>query len=504
MVFATISALIDGGGCRAGDLSESGDDMLIHSDRRGLAISPASIETANRYEEAITSVHSSRGDAIEKIERLIEHDSGFVGGHCLRAAAMILGAEVPGETDLLATVRTIEQFGRNASDRERRHATAARAWLEGNSLLAAERYGEIVVDYPRDSIALQVAHALDFRLGQREMLRDRVAQVLPHWDTGVPVYGYVLGMYAFGLEETGDYARARNMAFRSLALEPFNAAAMHVVAHVMEMQGRTRDGIEWLRANRGIWAENKGFAIHIAWHLALFHIDTGELGQALAIYDRSIAPAAQCSINSLVDASALLWRLDIGGIDAGERWEHLADCWQGRTLAGRRAFTLVHAVMAFAATHRVALAKEVTSLLREDMATQLANVSDDLKLAVPLAEALQAFSAGDYSRAVDFINTVRAIANRCGGSVAQCDVIHLTLVEAAIRGHRESLARALTAERSARKPESPFNRWLLARVTGHSAQPRSEKTADMLLQPNKSNALAFGPAVSPLRFGANP
>jgi len=26
----------------------------------------------------------------------------------------------------------------------------------------------------------------------------------------------------------------------------------------------------------------------------------------------------------------------------------------------------------------------------------------------------------------------------------------------------------------------------------------------MLLQPNKSNALAFGPAVSPLRFGANP
>ena len=477
--------------------------MTIHTDGRGLAISPANIASANRYEEAVASVHGNRGDAIEKIERLLEHDPGFVAGHCLRAAAMILGAEVPVETDLLATVRTIERIGRDASDRERRHADAARAWLEGNTSIAAERYGEIVIDYPRDSIALQVAHALDFRLGQREMLRDRVAQVLPHWNANVPGFGYILGMYAFGLEETGDYTRARNMAFRSLALEPLNAAAIHVVAHVLEMQGCTREGIEWLGAIRGIWSENKGFAIHIAWHLALFHIDTGEIDQALAIYDRNIAPSAQSSINCLVDASALLWRLDIGGIDAGGRWERLADCWQGRALAGRRAFTLVHAVMAFAATHRVALAAEVTSLLRQDMATQLANISDDLKLAVPLAEALQAFSAGDYACAVDRINTVRAIANRCGGSVAQCDVIHLTLVEAAIRGHRESLARALAAERSARKPESPLNRWLLTRVNGDPPKPRSGAIADMPLQSKASDAAVFDLASSQLAFSAH-
>ena len=40
------------------------------------------------------------------------------------------------------------------------------------------------------------------------MLRDRVAQVLPHWNADVPGYGYVLGMYAFGLEETNLYDRA--------------------------------------------------------------------------------------------------------------------------------------------------------------------------------------------------------------------------------------------------------------------------------------------------------
>ena len=455
--------------------------MTVQSDSRGLAISPSDRESINRYEEAIASVHSNRGDANEKIARLLEHDSRFVAGHCLRAAATVLGAEVPGETKLFDTVRTIERFGRNASDRERRHALAARAWLEGNTPLAAERYGEIVVDYPRDGIALQVAHALDFRLGQREMLRDRVARVLPHWNPGVPGFGYLLGMYAFGLEETGDYARAKDTAVRSLTLEPFNAAAIHVIAHVMEMLGRAHDGIDWLRGNREIWAANQGFANHIAWHLALFHIDIGEPEQALAIYDRHLVPSAQSSINSLVDASALLWRLDIGAIDVGRRWACLSDCWQDRALSGRRAFTLVHAVMAFAATRRLKAAAEVTSLLRHDAATKLANVSDDLKLAVPLAEALQAFGQGDYSRAVDRINTVRAIAHRCGGSVAQCDVIHLTLIEAAIRSRREPLARALAVERSARKPESPLNRWLLTRVAGDSGASRVNSFGTMLL-----------------------
>jgi hypothetical protein len=59
---------------------------------------------------------------------------------------------------------------------------------------------------------------------------------------------------------------------------------------------------------------------------------------------------------------------------------------------------------------------------------------------------------------------VRAIAHRCGGSVAQCDLIHLTFVEAALRSHRARLARALAAERTARKPDSPLNRWLFARA----------------------------------------
>lgn len=440
-------------------------DENLHDDR-GLAVSPADLESLDRYNAAVASLHSYRGDVHEQIGQLLAHDPTFVAGHCLHAAALVLSAEVPHDTDLAETLHTIAQLSDQATDRERRHAAAARAWFEGDSRAATQRYGALVIDYPRDSVALQVAHALDFRLGQRAMLRDRVAQVLPHWDASVPGFGYVLGMYAFGLEESGDYARAEALALRSLELEPFNAVAIHVVAHVMEMQGRTLEGIEWLYSNRDIWSGNAGFAIHIAWHLALFHLDCSDTDKALAIYDETIAPSPASSINALVDASALLWRFFIRGMDVQNRWNDVADCWSRYALAGRRAFTLVHAVMAFAAAGRTKQAQRASALLRRDARTRAANIDDDLKVAVPLADALQAFSQSDYARAVEGITTVRVIADRCGGSVAQCDLIHLTLIEAALRCRRAPLAQALAAERSAQKPDSLLNQWLFTRATG--------------------------------------
>ena len=59
---------------------------------------------------------------------------------------------------------------------------------------------------------------------------------------------------------------------------------------------------------------------------------------------------------------------------------------------------------------------------------------------------------------------IRTIANRFGGSHAQRDLVHLTLVEAALRSDQGKLARALVAERTQLKPSSPFNWQLMARV----------------------------------------
>ena len=95
---------------------------------------------------------------------------------------------------------------------------------------------------------------------------------------------------------------------------------------------------------------------------------------------------------------------------------------------------------------------KVLSLLPEDA------------LAGTLCEALLAFARSDYAACVEWLERVRDLARRCGGSVAQCDVIHLTLTEAALRARQERLARALVAERTARKPASRLNRLLKQRV----------------------------------------
>jgi tetratricopeptide (TPR) repeat protein len=160
-----------------------------------------------------------------------------------------------------------------ALERERRHAAAAGCWLAGDVARAARLYGELLRDDPRDRLALRAAHGLDFRLGQREMLRDRVKAVLPHWSASDREYGYLLAMYAFGLEETSDYDRVLAMARKSLEFVPDNAAAIHVIAHVLEMRGPPEKGIAWLRTTQPIWIGNAGYRVHLAWHLALFQLD---------------------------------------------------------------------------------------------------------------------------------------------------------------------------------------------------------------------------------------
>src|SRR5262249_6010048 len=231
-------------------------------------------------------------------------------------------------------------------------AAAARAWLEGDQALAAERYGTILIDRPRDILALAAAHAIDFRLGQRRMLRDRVAQVMPEWDQSLPGYASVLAMYAFGLEENGQYRRAEEMARRALAIDPRHPGAIHVIAHVMEMQGRAREGLEFLAATESEWKDSTGISVHLAWHRALFHLDADDPRSALAVYDAQIAKTRAGEMSDLADASALLWRLELLKFRVDKRWQLLADRWQTHDLTGVRPFYIAHAMMALSAAGR--------------------------------------------------------------------------------------------------------------------------------------------------------
>jgi tetratricopeptide (TPR) repeat protein len=377
-----------------------------------------------------------------------------------------------------------KRAGRNTNDRERRHILAARAWLQGEFHRANSLYGDLLIDYPRDLFALQVTHLTDFLLGQSNLLRDRIARVLPHWTEDLPGYGYVLGMYAFGLEETADYARAEDFGRRAVAINPRDPWAIHAVAHVMEMQGRQADGIAWLTGSAQDWSRDNFFAYHNWWHLALHHLDLEQHERVLQLYDAVIRRPGSGVAMELVDATALLWRLHLRGLDTGDRWKELADAWEPMAGDAYYAFNDAHAMMAFVADDRPQAQELLIAAMQRRAAGDDSNALMTREAGLPLVRALQAFGRGDYRKAIPLIEAMRPVANRFGGSHAQRDIISLTLIEAAMRARRGNLARALAAERTCLKPVSPFNWRAIARaekLLGHPIRTESaQREAEIL------------------------
>ena len=322
-----------------------------------MEVSGATPDALGAYESSLARSRRER-DALLPIEAALVGAPARDGARAARRRCVM--------NDRAATIAVQGSSGNLAgnatSDRERHHAAAAQAWIDGDAARALVLYGALIDDYPRDLLALRAALALDFRIGSRNMLRDRVARALPHWSAEVPGYGHVVAMHAFGLEENGDYDAAQATAYRALDHEPGCASAIHTLAHVCEMRGRAADGIALLQRTRSVWATHPGFASHILWHLAVFHVDQGETDRALAIYDDALAPRDGLSPATLVDASALLWRLELRGVAAHGRWRVLARSWARQRLRGARAFNVVHAVMAQAGARRIIRARRAAAL----------------------------------------------------------------------------------------------------------------------------------------------
>jgi hypothetical protein len=173
-------------------------------DKWGNPVSAASRKALDHYEQAAEAFLGFSANAWELADAAVDADPGFVMGHCQKAGLRAVAMEKSFEPQVRPAVEAAEGLAARANERERAHIAALRALLDGEWRAASRIYGALLVEHPRDTVALQIAHALDFYLGQSSMLRDRIARVLPYWSEAVPGYGFVLGMHSFGLEETAD------------------------------------------------------------------------------------------------------------------------------------------------------------------------------------------------------------------------------------------------------------------------------------------------------------
>lgn len=405
--------------------------LTMHRDPvRGGGLTGATPEALAHYERARAAFHAWRGGVDAPLARAVEAAPAFVMAHVMQAWLPLLSR------DPRRLQQAREPYARatrlqSADERERLHLAAIGAVLADDLAQAGTLLDRLLRHAPHDLLALQVAHALDYLGGNLEQLLDRVARVLPAWPrTALPGRHALLAMHAFGLVERGDYEAAERDARAALALNPADARAHHVMAHVFEGTGRAAEGVRWMERHADVWRTSGMVATHCTWHLALFHLDLGDGARALALHDEGIPAVRSGELADLIDASALLWRLALRGIDVGARWQALADAWAPHIDDGHCSFSDVHAMLAFVGARDRARVRRLLQALRSARTRPTRHGLTTRQLGLPACRGLAAFGRGAYTRAITLLAGLPATAHRLGGSHAQRDVLHLTLLQA--------------------------------------------------------------------------
>ena len=348
------------------------------------------------------------------------------------------------------------------NERETAHAAAITAWVEGRWHDAARMLDDLLVQWPTDVLALQIGHLLDFFTGDAQNLRDRVGRSLSSFDPEHPHTAFVHSMHAFGLEESGHYDRAERVGMAAVERNPDDVWGVHAVIHAFEMQGKVDDGIRFLRSRENDWGTGNLFKVHNWWHLALFLLEAGRHDEVTAIYDAQIHHDSSAGVPlEMLDASSLLWRLMLDGVDTGGRFDPLADAWTSRVGGDSwYVFNDLHAVIAFCGADRLGDARAVLDdLTRYVVSTPeraQTNVMMAAKVGLPASRAVIAFTEGRHADVVEELWPIRADFRLFGGSHAQRDLLQRTLSDSAIRSGHFDVARALLAERLSQRDTSVY------------------------------------------------
>jgi hypothetical protein len=441
---------------------------MTHLDARGNPCGTGSAAAQAAAGQALWRMMSFNDTPLADLDAAMQADPGWAHPHVMKAGFLLSLTEPALRDEASAHLSHARALAAGASARERAHVEAVQQLLEGRWLAACRTWDELLLEHPRDALALQWAQLWDFYRGDAAALRARPARALPEWDEADPLYPHVLALYAFGLEECNLYPQAEEAGRRALAADPRVPWAVHAVAHVMEMQGRYDEGSAWLRLHQPHWAEDNGFAGHLWWHKGLFRLEALDVAGVLRLIDNHLSGNALQITLQRVDAAALLWRLHLLGEDVSAQCAGVLAGWDlSDDAAGYYAFNDLHVVLALLGAGEVPRAEAWVARCAERAmaATDARRTNHGMarEVGLPLMRGLLALARGQADSAAEQLFPVRAVARSFGGSHAQRDLIDQTLLAAAARGQRHALGRAVLNERMLAKPLTPLTRhWMQA------------------------------------------
>lgn len=440
-------------------------------DNTGLEMSSASQSTGQKYDAAIAELAHWR-NPIRILDEATGEDPDFVMGHIFKAHMDMVSTDRRYSNIATGRLETISNLmdQKTCLPRERAHFEALKVWHSGDWVAASRALDQLQDEYPTDMLALWMGHQLDFYLGESANIRDRIARTLPKWDIEHPLFSFVEGMHAFGLEEAGESERAKEVGLKALEGNAHDVWSIHAVAHAVEMLGDFNYGADFMENRIKDWTGENFLMSHNAIHTILYRLEQGDLDRCLFHFDNYVLPKeGKPALLGLVDGSSALWRFYLDDIEADSRWQALAARWEPTAEQAFYSFNDVHAMMAFVASGNDGAANRLLAALRAYLANEAnrieTNYAVTAQVGLPICEAVQAFGAGKYAAVVNMLLPIRDQIIRFGGSHAQRDVIERTILEAAIRSGNKALAERLVQERLGHRPNSTYNRQKQGRIT---------------------------------------
>ena len=425
----------------------------MYHDDQGNVLTTVSMDAASYFSSAIDDFLNYRTTPSAQLKNALSEDPEFVLALCLRGYFLMMVENrkvIPKVHEILHSV--IPKVGR-LSERERLHVEALTSWAKLDLLKTCQVWEQLLSIAPRDILALKLHHTMAFYTGRSQVLLSVIRGVWASWDRSVPGYSVVQGMYAYALEECGNYDEAERTGREATMANPEDLWAIHAVSHVLDMQGRYEEGVKWLDYSAEDWSDRNPFKAHLWWHAAIFHLSLDDADKAISIHDELLRSINTPSYVDVSNQSSLLKRVEIRGINVGERWQLLADHARTRTKDHILTFRDVHFCLAMAAAGQLEEARDYIKSMEEFSDVNhnwTAKVTKSTL--IPLCKGIVAYEANEYAAACDILWPLRNDLAPVGGSHTQRDLFRQILEDAAGKCEQTNISRHLLSERILQRP----------------------------------------------------
>jgi tetratricopeptide (TPR) repeat protein len=424
---------------------------MASADRYGLPVTTSSPLAAERFQDGMDRVLAYGAGAEECFAAALQADEGLAVAH----AGLALVAVVQGDAAAArAAVGRAQQAAAGATRRERQHVEALSALVAGDTTRGLALVDEHVAEFPRDALLVnQAGSAIGFAgAGDREERRMAFLERL------APAYGddwWFQSALAFTYHEVDRYEESRRLSERSLEQYPGNANASHNLAHIYFETLDTDAGAAFLGAWLAGYDRRASFHCHLAWHQAMFELHRGRYARALEVFERDIVDAVNPRL-AMIDGAALLWRFRLDGEpDPASAWRSLAHLAERVSRPGF-VFGEVHAALVYAARGDQAALTRLMDGLR---ALHAKGHPIAGTVALPMAQGIAAFVAGDHAAALAQLEPVEGELHRVGGSHAQWELFEETMVVSYLELARYDDALRLVRRRLQRRASPRDLRW---------------------------------------------